>query len=619
MRCIRLWTLWGQHENALLPRFDRINVLGSEKLPRERHGQPLKKAGARRRTTKRGIPGEGGTPMPAWKRQRLRAGWKQFKVKEHFSVKDAHALTLRHYFPGSISEDGKPGQWTVEEAQALPTLAQFATHGPGKDPALKAARANLAPGVYEKTMRPRVGTSSDELLAVGFAAQDSTSCDQNLVSMTDPLQLLMSPWDTKVVDRYCGYVTGWHCGFQPRSRLTTLMAIANAASDKVEFCARYGIEIEPDDWLSVPISGVKLDNGEGKSAESIEVMTGAGISLEFISPYRSDRNGEIETVHRALARAGAHKVLGTTEGKRRKRSERNPMDDAAVNFGELMPILIRAILKYNNEDLVPEKLTIEMRRDKVKPTRGGIMKWMLEKGRVTSAPLDLSMIRVRCLPRLRATLVRGILHLVDPRCKRTTLPTRVKGLRYRLRLGPGQSIPDLSKATSCHVHIDPDYLGRGWLLHNGLIPFELITNDEQLRRCSLSEWLAITDDEDVANDLMGREKTLTESIRLEEIREICAQARARRKKAEAEEAAKGRALSKRQMHANRRDNTTKERERLANEELGLGNVPAQSSSTPSPAPQQAAPAPNANAHPSHAASAGVQALNNYRAQRTAQR
>src|SRR5207237_7637499 len=122
----------------------------------------------------------------------------------------------------------------------LPTLAQFNQHGPGKRADLSAERANLAPGYYEKNLRPRVGTSNDELLAAGFVATDSTSCDQTLGSVADPLQLLSSPCDTKVAESYTGYVAGWQCGFEHRSRRTSMMALANAASDKVELCAHYG-------------------------------------------------------------------------------------------------------------------------------------------------------------------------------------------------------------------------------------------------------------------------------------------------------------------------------------------------------------------------------------------
>jgi hypothetical protein len=324
IRHVRQYMLGGSKPNALLPRYDLINVRGREKEPRSVNGKPSRKAGAKNRLTRAGIQGCTGQSMSREARQNLRDGWKRFKVKEGLSVYSAYMLTLKHYFPGSVGSKDADVNWTVEEAAMLPTECQFRTHGPNGRPELSAARVNLSPLAYEKNLRPRVGSNRDELLAAGFAGIDATSCDQNLVSVGDPTQLVTSPWETKVIERYTGYVLGWHCGFEPRSHVTSLMAVDHAASDKVEFCRRYGVEIEPDEWLSLVISALKGDNGETKSIDAIAALSSSGVSMEFVSPYRSDRNGEVETIHNSLARAGSHLIAGSTMGRRRKRPGGHP-------------------------------------------------------------------------------------------------------------------------------------------------------------------------------------------------------------------------------------------------------------------------------------------------------
>jgi hypothetical protein len=249
-----------------------------------------------------------------------------------------------------------------------------------------------------------------------------------------------------------------------------------------------------------------------------------------------------------------------------KRGDPDPIDDACINFGQYMPLQIKAILKHNNDDLVPHLLPLEAQRAGVKPTRGAILKWMIENGHVVSAVSELPEVHIRCLPRLKATIERGMVYLKDYRDKRSSRERRIPFLRYRPCPTSSQELVTFKKNRDCVVLMNPSYAGEAWLYSDGLIRLELETNDEELRRASLAEWLAVTDVVGIEREEARLRGTYKEALRLGEILEVCRQGRKARRAAEAE--AQGRAPKKTQRR-NRRENTRIERERHRAEELGL--------------------------------------------------
>jgi hypothetical protein len=74
-----------------------------------------------------------------------------------------------------------------------------------------------------------------------------------------------------------------------------MMAIANAASDKVTFCREYGIEITEEDWPVHHLpEAILADRGEleGKNAENL--VNGLHVKIMNTPPYRCDWKGIIE-------------------------------------------------------------------------------------------------------------------------------------------------------------------------------------------------------------------------------------------------------------------------------------------------------------------------------------
>ena len=317
VRAVRAYLLGGCMKEALLPRWDRCNPPGKSKLPRtDANGIPLKRAGRKNIGVQNGYAHLAGIALGIGDREKLRKGWKKYKIGKQISVKQAYALTMAEFYGSEVDITAERKTVVLNPAGSIPTLQQFRRHGPGKDPALSAKRINLGAHRFARNERPLTGTTRAGLVAAAQCGQiDSTSDDQNLVSPADRTVRMPQSHNVKVIESYTGYILGVHSGFERPSTMTSLLAIAHAASDKVAFCARYGIEITEEQWLARQLRRVLADNGELKGEAGIETLTSSQASLEFAQAYGAELKGQVESSHHSLSRAGGHQLAGSTQGK----------------------------------------------------------------------------------------------------------------------------------------------------------------------------------------------------------------------------------------------------------------------------------------------------------------
>jgi hypothetical protein len=258
-----------------------------------------------------------------------------------------------------------------------PSKVQFSTNGPGDDPKEETWRKQLADKEYEKNYRGLYGNADPETFRTGsFADVDSTSNDRYLVSVFNCLVGVGTARSLPVVDVNIGYIFGIYVGWNVNSEAAKL-SILNAASSKVEFCARYGIKIEEGEWYSCLHAKYRADRGEFNAKTPRESLGALNRSIEYTMTGRPEFRGRGEQTH---SRLHDHDADGSTHGKNRMRGEKDPAKEAHQNIFDYTRELIRLILYHNNYAPADHLLTTEMRQCHVKPTRRAILEWSMEKG-----------------------------------------------------------------------------------------------------------------------------------------------------------------------------------------------------------------------------------------------
>lgn len=567
---------------AMLPAWGNVGGKGSQKLCSTKTGRPSRR---------RSLP----DPEPEYvltetSRQWLRDGWHLLK-KARVSVHTAYLLMCVRYFPGTEVHTGKDGiLYSIAPRSKRPTKTQFRTAA--KKQGLTASRINMGERVHRLTQRGLTGNASDGIYAVGqLGLIDSTSEDQTPVSSINPLKVLPSTYRTVCMDVRTEYILGMYCGFEHPSTLTSLLCILNCTTSKVEFCKGHGIVLEEGEWHSRLPKRIRADNGELKSNLGMETMSSSEVAAEFVRSYCGDLKGVLESSHKNIHRQADHHAAGSTQGQRKDRGEPAREREACRSHEENMPHVIRAVLRHNNDELVPRLLTVEMRRDGVVPTRRAIYEWYVAKGYVSSEPTHIDTLRIHCLPKLKAVIRRDGVHIFDPRDIRRIVPnlvftsTLLAESGIWLRRGNG---------TQCEVMLDPQDISVCFLYRNDQLQ-ELFckTADPLVGRLTLCEYLAMTDDDWMVVDQMRPDLDASDAKAYASNQALNKCAKKAKKAAQAlasgtdkpgeEEISKGH---------EKRKNRAEELERLHHKALGIDGLPPVVFRPPEAAPLRR-PIPNA--------------------------
>lgn len=207
----------------------------------------------------------------------------------------------------------------------------------------------------------------------------------------------------------------------------------NAASSKVDYCARHGISINGDEFPQVHFNTLLVDRGEFICNDVREALSNINTSLEYVQTGRGDLKGQVEAMHHTLHATSSHQIPGTTRGKRRGRGESDPALEACLNIHEFTADLIRAIIYHNTKEPVPRLLSTEMLHDGVQPTRMSIWQWARKKGYVAYLNCDEDHLIAQLCPLIEAVVHADGVHLIAKNEATAGYEVVVRSLRY---LGP---------------------------------------------------------------------------------------------------------------------------------------------------------------------------------------
>lgn len=529
-------------------------------------GKGNKRAGTGRRLGRRTIKArmEGGAntnfPLEAEQIEVIQYVWRTH-LGPLVTVSQAHEIMLRNYFVSHWEErNGVPEPVLVPKGK-YPTLTQFRYHGPRQDQGKEAWKRDLTALELNLNHRRLAGPRPNGLFRIGAVGQtDGSTNDLPLRSVLDRTKIVGTCHVQLMIDEATRLIVGMHVGWSIDDEAMKL-TILNAASSKVEYCARYGITVSDDDFPKVIFAKLVGDRGEMHSDGIREAVSKLNGSIEILQTGRGDLKGAIEGANHIVHRAVAHKIEGTTHGRRRKRGEGEPALDSSLNIHEFTAKLIKAVIYINTRQPVEDLLTPEMIRDGVKPTRIAIWRWAQQKGYVAYVDCDEDRLVSALCPECDAVVRSDGVHLIHQSEASGGYLTTVRWLRYD---GPiAQQEEWLERARNrgsfrIKVLHNPYDLRRIWFVHGSLGLQELreITDDALLSQpLTLREIVMAQTDMRLNADEVDHE-ALEARIDLLNDRQVTLE-NAKREKFDAM-AALGKPPSKTRQLANRRANRTEE-------------------------------------------------------------
>lgn len=221
-------------------------------------------------------------------------------------------------------------------------------------------------------------------------------------------------------------ITGVYVGLEGPSWLGAMMALVNAATDKVKYCAEYGIEITEEQWLTHHIPDVVLtDRGTEFTGKSIDTsINNLGIKIEHAPPYRGDRKGIVERNFKTIHGKVKPFLPGYVDVDFMKRGGKDYRLDSKLDLYEFTQAIIYLILEHNNNHYLNDyQRDTEMIVDDVETIPNELWQWGIanRSGRLRTFPEDI--VKLNLMPSGRATITaKGIkfkkLHYTCEKAKR---------------------------------------------------------------------------------------------------------------------------------------------------------------------------------------------------------
>ncbi len=393
---LRRYWQHGQTPNALLPTFQACGARGKAKPDQRR---------------KRGGSQQGraaGIVVTEQIREKFRRGIHQFfETRRVNTLRAAYQRTLEQYFNQGYAWQAGVLVPVLPAAEELPTFRQFSYWYYKERDLTRTLVKREGQRRFNAQHRAVLGESTGMAFGPGGLYQiDATVGDIYLVSTLDPQRIIGRPVIYLVVDVFSRLLVGLSVSLEGPSWLGAMLALDNAAADKVAFCQQFEVSITDPEWPCHHLPEMLLaDRGELEGYNADNLVNSLNITVANTAPYRADMKGIIEQCFRLTN----DRLIATLPGAVQ---ERMPGDgdyrrQARLNIHQFTHLLIQGTLYHNcHQRLTDYPLDKAMLADGVEPYPIDLWNWGLQhrSGHLRTLPSEV--VRLSLLPQAEAAVTR---------------------------------------------------------------------------------------------------------------------------------------------------------------------------------------------------------------------
>ena len=231
---------------------------------------------------------------------------------------------------------------------------------------------------YQRNHRPLLGDGVQEFAPnVGMGMVDATICDIYLVDTVG--NLVGRPVLTILTDSFSnGFVMGYSLTWEGGTySLRDLML--NVISDKVEWCRKFGIFIEKEQWDSDRMPSVILsDMGSEYKSQTFSQITELGVTLINLPALRPELKSIVERSFQLLQGSAKPYLIdyGYVDRDAGKRLAPDYRKRAKLTIEDYEKVIIYSILYHNSQRILEDyPYTKEMLEAQVQPYANSVFEW----------------------------------------------------------------------------------------------------------------------------------------------------------------------------------------------------------------------------------------------------
>ncbi|MBN3748321.1 hypothetical protein G3N96_23270 [Burkholderia sp. Se-20373] len=231
------------------------------------------------------------------------------------------------------------------------TVRQFQHYWLTRVPAVVRKRRAMGERKYALTGRPKHGHALQHSVGPGNEYMiDATVADVFLVSRYDRTVVVGRPTVYLVMDVWSRMIVGVLVTLDPPSFAAVALVLENIVTPKDEFCARYGLQIDPGQWPCHDLPGNGMSADRGSDYMKIDAWKRVNQQLHLpISNVKARDPLMHALVERRFGTIPAHfqrESFGVVEKDAAARGSPHYAWDATDTLSEFTKKLLRAILVY---------------------------------------------------------------------------------------------------------------------------------------------------------------------------------------------------------------------------------------------------------------------------------
>ncbi len=383
----------GKVKNALLPDYKNSGGKGKERTPgAKKRGRPIKN---------NHILGCGVNVDEETKKIFRIAINRYYHTSKENSLKVAYEFMVKDFYTENYSLVSGIRQPILIDVSLVPSYAEFKYWYEKENDIKKKLASRRGDKKYQLNNRAITGKSDKNIIGPGSKYQiDATVADVYLVSRSNRDWIIGRPIVYVVIDVFSRIVTGLYVGLEGPSWLGAMMALTNSASNKVQYCKEYGIEIEASDWPCCHLpEAILADRGEMESKQVDNLVNSLHVRIENTPPYRADWKGIVEQYFKTLDTKVKPLLPGHIDTDFRERGEKDYRLDAKLDIYQFTQIIINCVLSHNKTHWLDNYVRDDdMIADGVKPIPVELWQWGIlnRSGILRSFPEDI--IKLNLMP-----------------------------------------------------------------------------------------------------------------------------------------------------------------------------------------------------------------------------
>lgn len=383
----------GKHMNALLPDYKNRKVQEKQETGKKR-GRPKKY---------KDIIGEGVNVDEETKRIFRIALNKFYYTKIGNSLNTAYQLMRKEFYADGYKVDGGIKKPILIPSSEVPTFGQFKYFFYKERNLKKEIYSRKGSKEYLQNHRPILGNSTVEAYGPGYYEIDATIADVYLVSRYNRNWIIGRPVIYQCIDRFSNLITGLYVGLEGPSWNGAMSALANSASNKVDFCKEYDIEITEEQWPSHHLCDTLIADRElqGKMVETL--ISSLHVKVQTTSPYRADMKPFVERSFQVINKKSIQPFLpGTVKTDFRKRGSRDYRLDSVLDLFQFTQIMIYSILEYNQSWLSNYNREEMMISDDIEPIPIKLWNWGIKNRAGLLRSVSEDIVKLNLMPTVNA-------------------------------------------------------------------------------------------------------------------------------------------------------------------------------------------------------------------------